>query len=102
VILGRVVGNVVATIKDETLKGEKLLLVQLMNRHREPIGRPAAAIEVVDAGPGDFVFCVRMREASLAIPRLGPVDLAIVGIVERLDVLEHVELELPFGHSEYT
>jgi ethanolamine utilization protein EutN len=103
VILGRVVGNVVATFKDEQLSGEKLLLVQLMNRKREPVGRPQAAIDTVDAGQGDFVFLVRGREAALATyPVVGPVDLAIVGIVETADTLENVELEMPFGSSYYT
>lgn len=102
-ILGKVVGTVVATIKDEQLAGEKLLLVQLLNRKREKIGRPQAAIDVVDAGQGDFVFLVRMREAALATyPVVGPVDLAIVGIVETADAIENVELELPFGESFYT
>ncbi len=102
-ILGQVVGNVVATIKDEQLAGEKLLLVQLMNKDRQPIGRPAASIDVVDAGLGDFVFIVRAREAALAtFPVVGPVDLAIVGIVESMDLLEEVDLELPFGDSYFT
>ncbi len=102
-ILGQVVGNVVATIKDEHLAGEKLLLVQLMNRKRERIGRPQAAIDVVDAGQGDFVFLVRARDAAMAtFPLEGPVDLAIVGIVESADSIENVELELPFGQSFYT
>ncbi len=101
-ILGQVVGTVVATIKDEQLVGEKLLLVQLMNKRREPIGRPVAAIDTVDAGPGDWVFCVRAREAALATyPVVGPVDLAIVGIVESLSTLDKVDLELPFGDSRY-
>lgn len=102
-ILGQVVGNVVATLKDETLAGEKILLVQLMDKNRAPVGRPQAAIDVVDAGRGDFVFLVRAREASLATyPVVGPVDLAIVGIVETVDLIEKVEFELPFGESYYT
>ncbi len=101
-ILGQVVGNVVATIKDEQLEGEKLLLVQLMNKDRQPIGRPAAAIDVVDAGLGDLVFLVRAREAALAtFPVVGPVDLAVVGIVESVSLLEDVDLELPYGESDF-
>jgi ethanolamine utilization protein EutN len=101
-ILGRVVGNVVATIKDEQLAGEKLLLVQLMTKSQQPVGRPMAAIDVVDAGQGDFVFLVRAREASLAtFPVVGPVDLAIVGIVEKVDLLSNVELEIPSGESRF-
>jgi microcompartment protein CcmK/EutM len=102
-ILGKVVGNVVATIKDERLAGERLLLVQLSTRHGKPVGRPAAAIDVVDAGEGDWVFLVRAREASLAtFPVVGPVDLAIVGIVETVDQLAKVDLELDFGQSRFT
>lgn len=101
-ILGKVVGNVVATIKDEQLTGEKLLLVQLMTKSGEPVGRPMAAIDVVDAGQGDYVFLVRAREASLAtFPVVGPVDLAIVGIVETVDLVTNVDLELPFGESRF-
>ncbi|MBI3537312.1 MAG: EutN/CcmL family microcompartment protein [Chloroflexi bacterium] len=102
-ILGRVVGEVIATIKDESLAGQKLLLTQLLNAQREPIGRPQVAIETVDAGIGDFVFLVRAREASLAtFPIVGPVDLAIIGVVDHADALDHVELELPFGYSQFT
>ena len=101
-ILGKVVGNVVATLKDETLAGEKILLVQLMDKNRAPVGRPQAALDVVDAGQGDYVFLVRAREASLATyPVVGPIDLAIVGVVERIDLIEKVELELPFGDSHF-
>lgn len=102
-ILGQVVGEVIATIKDESLQGRKLLITQLMNQKREPIGRPQVAIEVVDAGIGDFVFCVRMREASLAtFPIVGPVDLAIVGVIDHADMIDHVDLELPFGYTTFT
>ncbi|MCG3139559.1 MAG: Carbon dioxide concentrating mechanism protein CcmL [Anaerolineae bacterium] len=102
-ILGQVVGTVVATVKDAQLAGEKLLLVQLMNRKREKIGRPQAAIDVVDAGQNDFVLLVRAREAAMATyPVVGPVDLAIVGIVETADAVENIDLELPNGESFYT
>lgn len=102
-ILGQVVGEVVATIKDESVHARKLLITQLMNSKREPVGRPQVAIEVVDAGVGDWVFLVRAREASLATyPVVGPVDLAIVGVIDHFDTLDGVELELPFGESYWT
>ncbi len=102
-ILGQVVGEVVATIKDESVHGRKLLITQLMNSKREPIGRPQVAIEVVDAGIGDWVFLVRAREASLATyPIVGPVDLAIVGVIDHFETLVEVELELPFGETHFT
>ncbi len=102
-ILGQVVGEVVATIKDESVHGRKLLITQLMNSKREPVGRPQVAIEVVDAGVGDWVFLVRAREASLATyPIVGPVDLAIVGVIDHFDTLDGVDLELGFGSSYWT
>ncbi len=102
-LLGRIVGNVVATVKDPQLVGEKILLVQFINRKREPIGRPQAAIDVVGAGQDEFVFCVRARDAVFATyPVSGPIDLAIVGIVESIDAVENIDLELPFGESFYT
>jgi ethanolamine utilization protein EutN len=102
-ILGHVVGEVVATIKDESVQGRKLLITQLMNQQWEPVGRPQVAIEVVDAGVGDYVFLVRMREASLATyPVVGPVDLAIVGVVDHFNTLDGIDLEVPFGYSTWT
>ena len=50
---------------------------------------------------GDAI--VRARDAVFATyPVSGPIDLAIVGIVERIDAVENVDLELPFGESFYT
>lgn len=102
-ILGQVVGEVIATLKDESVQGRKLLITQLLNQKREPVGRPQVAIEVVDAGIGDYVFLVRAREASLAtFPVVGPVDLAILGVIDHADMIDGVELEMPFGYSQYT
>jgi len=95
VFLGRIVGSAWATRKYPGLEGHKLLIVQPLNKHRQPVGRPRVAVDVVDAGEGDTVFLVRSREASLALGRKGlPVDLAVVGIVERVDVVEGLDLEL--------
>ena len=98
--LGRVVGSAWATQKYEGLTGSKMLIVQPVDKARRPVGRPAVAVDVVDAGVGDLVFMVRAREASVALPVKGlPVDLAIIGIVERLDVTSGLSLELPSGHT---
>ena len=101
-ILGQVVGEVIATIKDESVHGRKLLITQLMNYKREAIGRPQVAIEVVDAGVGDYVFLVRARDASFAVVTNAPADLAIVGVIDHWDTIDGVDLELPFGESFYT
>ena len=101
-ILGQVVGEVIATIKDESVRGRKLLITQLLNHKREPIGRPQVAIEAVDAGVGDYVFLVRARDASFAVVPNAPADLAIVGVIDHWDTIDGVDLELPFGESFYT
>lgn len=92
--LGRVVGTVVATAKVPGLEGIKLLLVQLLDRHREPEGHPVVAADgVAMAGPGDLVTVVASREASLALPEtFVPVDHAIVGIVDAVEELPEEDL----------
>jgi ethanolamine utilization protein EutN len=79
-----------------------LLITQLLNPKREPIGRPQVAIETVHAGIGDFVFLVRARDASYAIVPNAPADLAIVGVIDHWDTIDPGSLELPFGDSYYT
>lgn len=85
--LGIVKGTVVAERKVSGLEGQKILLVQPVDEHKQPIGDLQAAIDTVQAGEGDFVYLVGSREASLALdPHFVPVDAAIVGIVDGLDV----------------
>ena len=62
--LARVIGDVVATRKDENLVGLKLLIVQPLTPEREPAGRPLVAVDAVGAGVGEEVFFVRGKEAS--------------------------------------
>ncbi len=87
-LLGRVKGTAVCTIKYPGTEGLKLLVVQPLNKKLEPVGPLQVAADVVDAGPGDLCVMVRSREASLALPvvKFVPVDLALVGIVDELEV----------------
>jgi microcompartment protein CcmK/EutM len=85
--LGQVIGHVVATCKDESLVGIKLLVVQPLTATREPAGRPLVAVDSVGAGAGEDVFFVRGREASFPFhPVEPPVDASIVGIVDHWDI----------------
>jgi microcompartment protein CcmK/EutM len=85
--LARVIGDVVATRKDETLVGIKLLLVQPLTPSREAAGRPLVAVDAVGAGVGEEVFFVRGKEASFPFhPSAPPVDAGIVGIVDHWNV----------------
>lgn len=87
-LLGRVIGNVVCTIKYPGTEGLKLLIVQPLDRHLNPQGALQVAADVVQAGEGDLCVMVRSREAALAMPQVKfvPIDLALVGIVDELDV----------------
>ncbi|MFZ1948247.1 MAG: EutN/CcmL family microcompartment protein [bacterium] len=85
--IARVIGTVVATRKVESLKGQKLLVIQPLSPEGEESGRPLVAIDIVRAGPGDVVFFVRGREAAHAIDeKFNPADAAIMGIVDRVDL----------------
>ena len=85
--LARVVGDVVATRKDENLVGITLLVVQPLTPDHQPIGRPLVAVDAVGAGIGEEVFFVRGKEASFPFyPVEAPVDAGIVGIVDRWDI----------------
>ena len=85
--LGIVTGTVVAERKAAGLEGKKLLLVQPVDEHKKPTGDVQAAVDTVQAGVGDLVYLVGSREAALACdPWFVPVDAAIVGIVDGMDV----------------
>jgi microcompartment protein CcmK/EutM len=84
--LGRVVGDVVATIKHRALEGRKLLVVQPLTGEGTPTGRPTIAVDVVDAGVGDHVLVVDEGNSAaqvLAVPR-GPVRTVVVGVVDEV------------------
>jgi len=85
--LGTVTGSVVATMKNETLVGRKLLLVR-----RNHDGKTVVAVDSVGAGHGERVYVCRGREASFAFrPDSVPSDATIVGIIDHID--DHIDEE---------
>lgn len=86
-ILAQIVGTVVATRKDERLVGAKLLLVQPIEPDGAPRGGPLVAVDTVDAGAGETVLVVSGSSARMAGDlKETPVDAAIVGIVDDVEV----------------
>ncbi len=84
--LAKVIGTVVATRKDPSLEGAKILMIQPLTDDKKPSGGPIAAIDAAQAGEGDLVYWITAREASLALPEpFTPVDAAIVGIVDEIN-----------------
>ena len=85
--LGRVVGTVVATVKYTGLEGYRLMMIEPIDHHGNSNGSIHVAVDATQAGVGTRVFCVASREAALACdPTFVPVDAAIVGIVDDVEV----------------
>ncbi len=82
--LARVIGSVVATRKNRSLDGAKLLLAQPIDADGQPVGGTQLAVDAVGAGVGETVLLVlEGRAAGSALGRRGaPVDAALVGIVD--------------------
>jgi microcompartment protein CcmK/EutM len=85
--LARVLGEVVATMKDANLEGTTLLVLQPIAADGSAYGRTLVALDSVGAGVGENVFFVRGREAAFPFyPSEPPTDATIVGIVDRWDL----------------
>ena len=87
-ILGKIIGTVVSTRKDERLVGSKLLLVQPGLPEGESQGVPLVAVDTVDAGVGETVLVVTGSSARMATGlKDHPVDAAIIGIVDTVNLV---------------
>jgi ethanolamine utilization protein EutN len=83
--LGKVIGNVWATKKYQSLKNMKLMFVQPMNANYEETDAPIVAVDTVGSGPGEIVYYITASEAVLPLPvNFAPVDASIVGIVDSI------------------
>jgi ethanolamine utilization protein EutN len=87
-LLGRVIGTVVACVVYDGLAGVPMLVVQPLDKHGTPKGAPMVAADSTRmAGLDEMVYYEGGREAALALdPWCVPVDHTIVGIVDRLHV----------------
>jgi len=81
--LARVIGSVVASVKDANLNATTLLVLQPLSASGEPVGRTLVALDSVGAGVGENVFFVRGREAAFPfLPAEPPTDACVVGIID--------------------
>lgn len=105
-LFGRVKGSAICTLKYPGTEGLKLLVVQPLNKKLEPLGALQVAADVVDAGVGDLCVMVRSREAALAMPveKFVPIDLALVGIVDELEVRADGEYDVTLrrGRNQFS
>ena len=90
-ILARVVGNVVATQKNERYANARVMMCQPVTPEGEEWGATLLALDSVDAGVGDVVLVVQegWGASTAATGEQGAaIDSAIVGVVDRVDLLE--------------
>ena len=89
-LLCKVVGTIVATQKNQTLKDKTILTVQPVDLEGKPIGRDLMAIDSVNAGLGDTVLVVQEGQAAVQILKTkeAPVHSVVVAVVDGFDVVE--------------
>jgi microcompartment protein CcmK/EutM len=86
-LIAKVIGSAVATIKDEKLIGAKLLVVREADVYGEPVGKPSVAIDTVNAGTGDLVLIASGSSARQTLETKDrPVDAVIMAILDSLEV----------------
>ena len=87
-IIARVVGNVVASQKQLSHEGKKILLLQPLDLADEPMGELVVALDAVDAGVGDRVLAV--QEGFSAMTSVGhiesPIDAAVIGVIDLVEI----------------
>ncbi len=86
-LIARVIGTVISTIKDEKLTGRKLLIVRQTDETGSPVGKSYVAIDTVDAGVGDLVLTASGSSARQTnITRDTPVDAVIMAMLDSMEV----------------
>lgn len=86
-IFARVVGNLVATQKNDHLIGAKLMVIQPLDTKGEPAGDEFIAVDGIGAGEGDLVICIAEGGSARMVygnPK-APIDTVIAGIVDKID-----------------
>jgi ethanolamine utilization protein EutN len=91
-LIGRVIGDVVATQKDASHRGRKILVVQPLQLDGSDRGEPVLALDAVDAGVGDRVLLT--TEGFSAMTAVGrphsPIDMAVIGVIDHIELVEGV------------
>ncbi len=89
-IVGRVIGDVVATQKSPSHEGRKVLMVQPINLDGSDRGDVVLALDAVDAGVGERVLVV--QEGYSAMTAAGrpnsPIDMTVVGVIDHIEVVD--------------
>jgi len=84
-LIAKVIGTTISTIKDPTLEGRKLLIVRQTDETGTPFGKPYVAVDTLDAGIGDLVLTAHGSGGRQTdITRNSPVDAVIMAVIDHL------------------
>lgn len=83
--MAKVIGNVVATRKEESLVGTRFMIIQRLDKQENPIGEECIAADYIGAGKGELVLVgtgssVRVEDKN----KEKPIDMAIIGIIDEV------------------
>lgn len=89
-LIGKIIGDIVATRKHGSHEGQKLLYVQLLNLDGTERGTPVLAVDAADAGTGDRVLVTQEGwSAMTSVGRpLSPIDMAVIGVIDQIELSE--------------
>ncbi len=86
-LISKIVGTTVSTIKDEQLTGRKLLILRQVDESGEVFGKPYVAVDTLDAGVGDLVLTAHGSGGrQTAITKNSPVDAVIMAVIDHLNI----------------
>ncbi|HYV45930.1 MAG TPA: EutN/CcmL family microcompartment protein [Myxococcaceae bacterium] len=86
-LLGKVVGTVVATRKEEEIEGLRLLVVRGLDLEGKPTSTVVVAVDAVGAGVGEVVLYASGSSArQTKVTKDRPVDATIMAIVDEIEV----------------
>jgi ethanolamine utilization protein EutN len=92
-LIGRVIGDVVATQKAPSHAGRKILVVQPLNLDGSDRGEAVLALDAVDAGIQDRVLLA--SEGYSAMTAVGrpnsPIDMAVIGVIDSVNLIDGVK-----------
>ena len=86
-LIAKVIGTTISTIKDEKLTGRKLLILRQADETGTPFGKPYVAVDTLDAGIGDLVLTAHGSSGRMTdLTQNRPVDAVIMAVIDHLAV----------------
>lgn len=86
-LIARVIGTAISTVKDPNIAGDKLLILKQTDHTGNETGKPFVAIDLVDAGEGELVLTTHGSSARQShITKDCPVDAVVMAVIDHLNV----------------